>query len=75
VVRHGYRIGVPLLGEYREVFNSDDQAYGGSGQGNFYAIVSEDIPWHGFSQSISITVPPLAAVFFKYTDKRRQEDC
>ncbi|MDN5276805.1 MAG: 1,4-alpha-glucan branching enzyme [Clostridiales bacterium] len=75
VVRHGYRIGVPWPGEYREVFNSDDPAYGGSGQGNFDVIVSENVPWHGFSQSISITLPPLAVVFFKYTDKRRQEDC
>jgi len=72
VVRHGYRIGVPWPGEYREVFNSDDPAYGGSGQGNFDVIVSENVPWHGFSQSISITLPPLAVVFFKYTDKRRQ---
>jgi len=75
VVRHGYRIGVPQPGGYMEAFNSDDRSYGGSGQGNFEVIMSKEIQWHGFSHSISITVPPLAAVFFKYTGKRRQEDC
>jgi 1,4-alpha-glucan branching enzyme len=34
VVRHGYRIGVPLPGDYREALNSDDQRYGGSGVGS-----------------------------------------
>src|SRR5690606_3833986 len=31
VVRQQYRIGVPQSGVYREIFNSDDEAYGGSG--------------------------------------------
>src|SRR5271155_2692062 len=34
VVRHGYRIGVPEPGIYREVFNSDAERYGGSNVGN-----------------------------------------
>ncbi|MBM7583075.1 1,4-alpha-glucan branching enzyme [Caldicoprobacter guelmensis] len=74
VVRYGYRIGVPWPGGYEEVFNSDDPVYGGSGQGNIGIIVAEGIPWHGFEQSISITVPPLAAVFLK-RNKRRLGDC
>ena len=75
VVRHEYRIGVPLAGEYVEVFNSDDPNFGGSGQDNPGTILSQNIPWHDFSQSISITIPPLAAVFFEYVDKRRQANC
>ena len=34
VPRHGYRIGVPLAGRYREVLNSDSEFYGGSNVGN-----------------------------------------
>ena len=32
--RHDYRIGVPWLGAYREILNSDSQFYGGSNLGN-----------------------------------------
>ena len=34
VPRHGYRIGVPRPGLYREIFNSDSQYYGGTNLGN-----------------------------------------
>ena len=63
-VRHGYRIGVPMKGVYYEVFNSDDEAYGGSGVKNG-ALASEDVPWHNRSQSIALTVPPLATVYLR----------
>ena len=63
-VRHGYRIGVPKKGVYYEVFNSDDEAYGGSGVKNG-ALASEDVPWHNRSQSIALTVPPLATVYLR----------
>ena len=63
-VRHGYRIGVPMKGVYYEVFNSDDEAYGGSGVKNG-DLASEDVPWHNRSQSIALTVPPLATVYLR----------
>jgi len=64
-VRHGYRIGVPTKGTYVEVFNSDEEAYGGSGVLNTGDIVSEDYAFHGREQSIVITVPPLASTFYR----------
>ena len=64
-VRHGYRIGVPTKGTYVEVFNSDEEAYGGSGVLNAGDIVSEDCAFHGREQSIVITVPPLASTFYR----------
>ena len=64
-VRHSYRIGVPTKGTYVEVFNSDEEAYGGSGVLNAGDIVSEDYAFHGREQSIVITVPPLAAAFYR----------
>ena len=64
-VRHGYRIGVPTKGTYVEVFNSDLEEYGGSGVMNAGDIVSEDYAFHGRDQSIVITVPPLAATFYR----------
>ena len=64
-VRHSYRIGVPTKGTYVEVFNSDEEAYGGSGVLNTGDIVSEDYAFHGREQSIVITVPPLASTFYR----------
>ena len=52
-VRHSYRIGVPTKGTYVEVFNSDEEAYGGSGVLNAGDIVSEDYAFHGREQSIT----------------------
>jgi len=64
-VHHGYRIGVPTKGTYVEVFNSDEEMYGGSGVCNTGDIVSEDYGFHGREQSIVITVPPLASTFYR----------
>ncbi len=57
--RHGYRIGVPSSGTWRERLNSDAEAYGGSGVGNHGAVTSDAEPRHGHAQSLSLTVPPL----------------
>ncbi len=65
VVRHFYRIGVPDAGTYREVFNSDSHFYGGSDVGNGIPVQSEDTPWMGLPHSISLTLPPLAALVLK----------
>jgi 1,4-alpha-glucan branching enzyme len=64
----GYRIGVPEKGSYREVFNSDLEIYGGSDVKNDGDISSEDVVWHNREQSIVITVPPLATVYFRRSD-------
>ncbi|MGA9597144.1 MAG: 1,4-alpha-glucan branching protein GlgB [Acidimicrobiia bacterium] len=63
VVRHDYRIGVPVAGEWVEILNSDDARYGGSGVRNESPLVTTDRENHGFAQSLSITVPPLAGLF------------
>jgi 1,4-alpha-glucan branching enzyme len=65
VPRPGYRFGVPDAGWYREVLNSDAAIYGGSNMGNGGGVNTESIPDHGFTQSISITVPPLGFVLLK----------
>ncbi|WP_213956096.1 1,4-alpha-glucan branching protein GlgB [Variovorax sp. dw_954] len=63
VVRHGYRLGVPEAGSYRELINSDNGVYGGSGVGNG-VLASEAVSHHGRSQSLVMSVPPLATVMW-----------
>lgn len=66
VPRHGYRIGVPRGGEYREVFNSDAGIYGGSNLGNGgQRLQAEELPWMNQPYSLSLTLPPLAGLIVK----------
>jgi 1,4-alpha-glucan branching enzyme len=64
VPRFGYRVGVPRLGFYREVLNTDGAAYGGSNVGNSGGVSADAIPWQGQACSLMLTLPPLAALFF-----------
>ncbi|HBY93437.1 MAG TPA: 1,4-alpha-glucan branching enzyme [Chloroflexi bacterium] len=67
VSREGYRVGVPRLGFYKELINSDAEAYGGGNIGNTGGLPADDIPWQGQPASILITAPPLATVILKPT--------
>src|SRR5262249_38771266 len=64
VLRTGYRVGVPGPGFWKELLNSDATDYGGSGQGNQGGLEAEGHPWHGHPWSLTLTIPPLAVVFF-----------
>jgi 1,4-alpha-glucan branching enzyme len=65
VPRQNYRVGIPHGGHWREILNSDSQLYGGGGQGNQGGVDAEEIQAHGRQHSLNLTVPPLAAVFFR----------
>jgi len=67
VPRLEYRVGVPHGGYWREMLNSDALEYAGSGMGNLGGVHAEAIPAHGRPFSLKVTLPPLAAVFFKAT--------
>jgi 1,4-alpha-glucan branching enzyme len=63
--RYSYRIGAPRGGYWREVLNSDAAEYGGSGLGNLGGVEAVPVSLHGRSHSLTLTLPPLAVVFFK----------
>jgi 1,4-alpha-glucan branching enzyme len=65
VPRYQYRIGVPTSGWYRELLNSDAEAYGGTNMGNGGGVMAEPITSHNFANSVSLTLPPLSVVFLK----------
>jgi 1,4-alpha-glucan branching enzyme len=64
VPRTSYGIGVPFAGYWREILNSDAPPYGGSGMGNFGGLHTSPVPAQGRFHSLSLTLPPLAIVFF-----------
>ena len=68
-VHQAYRIGVPAEGSYLEIFNSDWEEFGGSGQKNTGVLAAEETVWHNHSYSLAITLPPLATIYLKKTKK------
>jgi 1,4-alpha-glucan branching enzyme len=63
-VQDAYTVGVPFGGKWREILNSDDARFGGSG------IVNPDIkvnktPSHGRDESITFRLAPLGIHIFE----------
>lgn len=69
VRRDTFRQGLPTRGIWREVFNSDAPAFGGTGAVNTADLRTEDVPMHGQAQSTLLTLPPLGAVFLRCVRK------
>jgi 1,4-alpha-glucan branching enzyme len=65
VPRLNYQVGVPFGGYWHELLNSDAQDYGGSGMGNLGGVIAQEIPAHGRPYSLTLTLPPLTALFLK----------
>ena len=65
--RDEYCIGVPKYGLYDEVFNSDEERFGGSGVVNGNNIKTEVMKIHGFDQGLSLTLPPLSVIYLRCT--------
>ncbi len=64
-VHNNYRIGLPEKGKLTQIFNSDDNQYGGSGVSNPKSIKIENTPWNGKDYSAEVTLPPLSICIFK----------
>jgi 1,4-alpha-glucan branching enzyme len=65
VIRENQRTAVPAAGTWKQIFNSDEKKYWGSGITNWEPVQSEPEFWQGKENSIVITLPPLSLVMFK----------
>ena len=65
-----YRIGVPIEGFYKEIFNSDGSIYGGSNIGNMGGKFTEEWNIHNYNHSINLSLPPLSVLVFKHDDSK-----
>lgn len=68
IVYYDFKLGVPHLGEYKEVFNSDNKLFGGSGQINEEPFIAVEDKYHNRDYSITIKVPPMAAIILSYKE-------
>jgi len=65
VRREHYRIGVPQSGTYVEMFNSNEEAYGGADRKRIAPLHSEPKHWHDCPHSMELILPPLSIMILK----------
>lgn len=73
VVRDNYKVGVPEKGTYQEVLNSNKTDFGGSGDHIDLKVKTKTETWHGRSQCIELSLPPLSIVVLKKTKTTRKK--
>ena len=66
VPREDYRVGVPNLGNYKAIFNSDDVEFGGTGDFPQEDKKATRKAWNYKKQSILVTIPPLSMIVYEY---------
>ncbi|MCR9228814.1 MAG: 1,4-alpha-glucan branching protein GlgB [Flavobacteriaceae bacterium] len=64
VPRENYRLGVPKISTLKQVFNSDDKKYSGSGVGK-KTVKPSKTSWNGYEHSVLLNLPPLGVVVYK----------
>ena len=64
VVRENYQLPIPKIGNWRQVLNTDDLKYGGSGVGNVDQLTLDTSTYFGKPASAMVTLPPLATCWF-----------
>ncbi len=70
--RHLYRVGVPTRGSWKEIFNSDDLKYSGSGVLNQGLMNTSPVKYHGKDYSVAFTLPPLAVSILKLHEEVKE---
>ena len=72
VTHEKYQVGVPFHGKYKEIFNSEDPAFGGSGVGNPRAKTSKKEECDERAESIVIDLAPLGVQIFTCTPVKEE---
>ena len=67
-----YRVGVPEMGFYTELFNSDAREYGGSNMGNLGGKWTDEWSYHNQPYSLDLCLPPLGVLVLKIDRQKTQ---
>ena len=66
IKREKYRVPVPAKKKYKLLLNSDDERFGGFGNIVPAEIMARTFPYHYQDQSITVDLPPYAALVFVF---------
>ncbi|RXJ74499.1 1,4-alpha-glucan branching enzyme [Veronia nyctiphanis] len=69
VPREAYRLGVPVVGQYELILNTDDKKYHGSDFSIDKVIETENVESHTLPQSIALDIAPLSTQFYVFNKK------
>jgi 1,4-alpha-glucan branching enzyme len=61
-----YRIGVHRNGKLKEIFNSDDKTFGGSGNVNTRQLAIKKNAWNNKDYSVVLVLPPLGMTVLQF---------
>lgn len=73
VTHEKFQVGVPFAGKYKEILNSEDKKFGGSGIGNSRIKASKKKEADGREDSIEITLAPLGVQIFSCTPEKEKK--
>ena len=65
--------GVPCAGKYKEIFNTDDEKYGGTGLVNRRVKCSKPLECDDRQNSITVKLAPLSLSILKYVPLSKEE--
>lgn len=68
VLREDHLLGLPRAGKYRLLLNTDAESFGGGGTEMADSVEAEENPIQGQAYSASVTLPPLATLWFEAPD-------
>lgn len=69
VTYEAFPVGVPFAGKYKEIFNSDAEAFGGSGAVNPRVKISRPAEQDERKDSIKVKVPPLGVSIYRFSEQ------
>lgn len=69
-----FRVGVPFKARYKQIFNSDELMYGGSGKVITGDIKAQNIPYHSEPYSVDVSIPPMATLVLGISKLEELED-
>ena len=72
VTHKQYQVGVPFYGKYKEIFNSEDVAFGGGGVGNPRVKTAKKLECDEREYSIQIDLAPLGVQIFTCTPVKEE---
>ncbi|MDD4238322.1 MAG: 1,4-alpha-glucan branching protein GlgB [Desulfotomaculaceae bacterium] len=69
-----FRIGMPQLGTYKIVLNTDSTKYGGSGFTKQETLLAEEVAWHNSNYSVVLQMPPLGGLILECAGATKDQD-
>lgn len=66
VPRDDFRLGVPVTGRYELLLNTDANEFDGSDYPTMTSLETAAHSWQGLEHSVSLNIPPLSTLFYKF---------